>query len=209
MLRYGFKARLYGWAFTRMVSDYCGERHPELDFDSHRKEMRERYRAMLTRTPDIGGNSNEANLIMACFILSVPDIYPGMSPDLLDEIMQGCMNSRFIRRLFSGERRSGRMFSDRVQDRKVRESEASHSSEYDFDWEYDYVKGDGEFWCRYTRCGICRLAEKEGKTEYLKVLCNTDYPRFEASGAMLERTGTLASGDGCCDFHVVRVDQKD
>lgn len=45
------------------------------------------------------------------------------------------------------------------------------------DCEFDYQKGNNEFYCTYTKCGLCTLAKREH---------------------------TLARGDACCDFHVVR-----
>lgn len=45
------------------------------------------------------------------------------------------------------------------------------------DWEFNYQKGINEFYCTYTKCGLCTLAKREH---------------------------TLARVDACCDFRVVR-----
>lgn len=57
------------------------------------------------------------------------------------------------------------------------EAKASKTSTYEMDWEFNYQKGINEFYCTYTKCGLCTLAKREH---------------------------TLARGDACCDFHVVR-----
>lgn len=35
-------------------------------------------------------------------------------------------------------------------------------------------------------------------------MCNMDFPKYELVGAKLIRTKTLAVGDTCCDFHVIK-----
>ena len=65
-------------------------------------------------------------------------------------------------------------------------------------------KGKQEFYCTYTKCGLCTLAKKEHMETYLPCLCRMDYQTYDMVGAKLIRNHTLAKGDSCCDFHVVR-----
>ena len=203
------KARFIGWGMQWIAAGYCRDNIPEMDLKGSRKSIMKEYRSMIERTPSIGKSSNLINLIGACYLFSLAKVVPGMTPEMLDRVIQGSVRSDVMVRLHRGQRRKGTMFTDRVQDRRAKEAEASHASPYEFDWEYDYIKGDGEFYCTYTKCGICRLAEKEGLTEYVPTLCRMDYPSYEIAGARLIRTKTLGNGDGCCDFHVVRESPGD
>lgn len=65
---------------------------------------------------------------------------------------------------------------------------------------------EGEFWCTYTKCGLCTLAQREGMMEFMSPLCKSDFLNYELVGAYLERTKTLATGCDCCDFHVTQVE---
>ena len=102
------------------------------------------------------------------------------------------------------ERENGTLFSDKVQDKKLREAERSQHSKYEMDWKFTYEKGEDEFYCTYTECGICKLAQREHTEAWLPCLCRMDYGTYDMVGAELIRTTTLAAGDECCNFHVIR-----
>lgn len=97
------------------------------------------------------------------------------------------------------------LFTDKVQDKKVKESIASQTSEYALDWKFRYEKGVDEFYNTYTECGICKLGIRENCFEFVPCLCNMDERNYRNEGGQLHRTKTLAQGDDCCDFHVTKI----
>ncbi len=99
------------------------------------------------------------------------------------------------------------LFSDKVQDKKVKESIASQNSKYELDWKYDYKKGKDEFYNTYTECGICKLGLRENCFEFVPCLCNMDERSYRNEGGQLHRTKTLANGDECCNFHVTKIEK--
>lgn len=66
------------------------------------------------------------------------------------------------------------LFTDKVQDQKVKESIASQTSTYELDWKFHYEKGVDEFYNTYTECGICKLSKRENCFEFVPCLCNMD-----------------------------------
>ena len=127
-----------------------------------------------------------------------------MTPTLMDEYVNYLMTSDFMMKLYKKQRENGTLFSKKEQDKMYNDSLRSQKSDAEMDWKYTYEYGENE--CKYTitKCGVCRLAEREGVLDYLPCMCKMDYPKYEARGARLERDKTLANGDECCDFHLIR-----
>lgn len=205
-MKFGAMERVYGWVFNAMLGSYYKKHLPERDIATIKRTTMREYRAMVERTPGLPkGNILAANLIMACYFFALPKADPAMTPELLDTILTDSLGSPLMRKLHAGKKKRGELFTDKHQNRRVAEAEKSQTSEYEMDWRYEYVKGNGEFWCTYTVCGLCTLAQREGMQAYLPPLCKSDYLNYELAGAKLYRTKTLAAGDDCCNFHVTRV----
>ena len=203
-MKYGMQGAVFSWAFTGMLKAYYRRENPNLDFKQIGVPLKREYRAMVERTPGIGGSSNEENLIGACYFFAMAKVIPGMSPTEMDRIIDACIRSDFMVRLHPGKKKKGTLFSQKEQEQKQREAEKSHGSPYEMDWEFTYQPGEGEFFLTYTRCGICALAKREHMEEYLPCMCRMDFPKYELIGGRLIRTKTLAAGDDCCNFHVIR-----
>ena len=203
-MKYGLSSRIYGFAFTKMLKDYYQKHQPETKMKDICRELKKEYREMILRTPGIGGSSNEANLVGACYFFAMAKTVPGMTPSRMDDIIFESIHSDLMVKLHRGQKKKGTLFSQKEQEKKQKEAEKSHQSSFEMDWEFTYQPGKDEFYLTYTRCGICRLAKKEGMEQYLPCLCKMDYPKYELVGGKLIRTKTLAGGDECCNFHVIR-----
>ena len=203
-MKYDARARVYGWAFGRLLKGYLRENAPGVRAGERCREVKREYRAMLKRTPGIGGAKNEANLVGACYFFSMAKAIPGLSPQSLDDFIAYCMDSRLMELAYRGMRKRGTLFSEKEQCSMLEEAEKSHRSAYELDWEFTYCPGQDEFTLTYGRCGVCALAKLEGVEAYLPCMCRMDFPKYRLMGARLQRTKTLAEGEDCCDFHVVR-----
>ena len=203
-MKYGLNARVYEWAFTKMLKDYYRKNNPEIAIGAICTNIKKEYKEMVLRTPGIGGSSNEANLVGACYFFSMAKAIPGMTPDLMDDIIYKSIKSDFMVKLHQGKKKKGVLFSEKEQKKKLEEAEKSHHSTYEMDWEFTYQKGKDEFYLTYTKCGICELAKREHMEEFLPCMCKMDFPKYELVGGRLIRTKTLAAGNDCCNFHVIK-----
>lgn len=203
-MKYGIQAKAMAFAFNKMLRDYYRKHFPEQNFKQIKKDVTREYKAILLRTPDIGGSSLESNLVGAAYFFAAAKVIPHMTPKLMDAMIAEEIGSDFMKKINAGKKKKAVIFSDKAHNQKLREAEASHNSNYEMDWEFTYKKGKDEFWLTYTKCGVCRLAQKENVTEYLPCMCKMDYPKYQLIGATLERSKTLAAGDDCCNFHVIR-----
>ena len=206
MLKYGILARAIKLMCFRPALRRLAQLHPELPLGAYKRRVKAEYKAMLRRTPDIGGSSLESNLYIAAFVFSLHKAAPEIiTPPVVDTMVDAVFDSAFMRKAHQNKKCT--LFTDKVQNQKVRESRASQTSPYELDWKFDYQKGTDEFFNTYTACGICKLGLREDCFAFVPCLCKMDERSYRNEGGQLYRTQTLAGGDPCCDFHVVKLDR--
>ena len=204
MLKYGIIAKAVELLCFKSALGRLAELRPEMNMSDYRKRVKREYRAMLLRTPDIGGSSLEMNLYIAAFVFSLHKAEPEkITPDIVNEMVTAVFDSPFMIKAHKNKKCT--LFTDKVQDKKLAESRASQNSPYELDWKFQYKKGNNEFYNTYTECGICKLGIRENCFEFVPCLCNMDERNYRNEGGKLHRTKTLAQGDDCCDFHVTKL----
>ena len=207
MLKYGIYAKSVELLCFKPALARLAMLHPEMDMKSYRRSVKREYRAMLLRTPDIGGSSLEMNLYIAAFVFSLYKAAPDkISPEVVNEMVNAVFDSPFMVKAHKNKKCT--LFTDKVQDKKVKESIASQTSKYELDWKFIYEKGRDEFYNTYTECGICKLGRRENCFEFVPCLCNMDERNYRNEGGQLHRTKTRAQGDECCDFHVTKIREE-
>ena len=206
MLKYGMLAKAVESFCFKPALGRLAVLRPEMDMNAYKKKVKKEYKAMLLRTPDIGGSSLEANLYIAAFVFSFYKAEPGkITPEIVDEMATAVFDSPFMVKAHKNKKCT--LFTDKVQDQKVKESKASQHSKYELDWKFEYKKGVNEFYNTYTECGICKLGKRENCFEFVPCLCNMDDRNYRNEGGQLHRTKTLAQGDDCCDFHITKLEK--
>jgi hypothetical protein len=204
MLKYGILAKGIEMMCFKPALGVLSGIYPDMDMADYRKKVKKEFKAMLLRTPDIGGNSLESNLYIAAFVFSLHKAEPDrITPEVVDKMVTAVFDSPFIVKVHKNKKCT--LFTDKVQDKHIRESKASQNSKYELDWRFDYQKGVDEFYNTYTECGICKLGKRENCFEFVPCLCNMDERNYRNEGGRLHRTKTLANGDECCDFHVTKI----
>ena len=204
MLKYGVYAKAVELLCFKSALARLGELRPEMDLKQYKMAVKREYKAMLLRTPDIGGSSLEMNLYIAAFVFSLHKAEPEkITPEIVNEMVTAVFDSPFMVKAHANKKCT--LFTDKVQDQKIKESIASQTSKYELDWKFKYEKGVDEFYNTYTECGICKLGKRENCFAFVPCLCNMDERNYRNEGGELHRTKTLAQGDECCDFHVKRI----
>ena len=204
MLKYGIYAKAIEWMCLKPAFARLSVLFPEMNLRRYKKSVKREYKEMLLRTPDIGGSSLEINLYIAAFVFSLHKAEPDkITPDVVNEMVSAVFDSPFMVRAHKHKKCT--LFTDAIQDKKVKESIASQTSSYELDWKFQYEKGVDEFYNTYTECGICKLGKRENCFDFVPCLCNMDERSYRNDGGQLHRTKTLAHGDDCCDFHVTKI----
>ncbi len=204
MLKYGILAKGIEMMCFKPALEALKEIYPNMDMIDYKKKVKKEFKAMLLRTPDIGGSSLESNLYIAAFVFSLYKAAPNkITPEIVDRMVAAVFDSPFMVKAHKNKKCT--MFTDKVQEKKLAESRANRNSKYELDWKFDYRKGVDEFYNTYTECGICKLGHRENCFEFVPCLCNMDERNYRNEGGQLHRTKTLANGDDCCDFHVTKI----
>lgn len=208
MLKYGVYAKEVELLCFKPALKRLAALCPEMDMRTYKKQVKHEYKAMLRRTPDIGGSSLEMNLYIASFVFSLHKAEPErITPELVDEMVTAVFDSPFM--VNAHKNKKCTLFTDRVQDQKLAESAASQNSPYELDWKFNDQKGVDEFYNTYTECGICKLGKRENCFAFVPCLCGMGERNYRNEGGQLHRTKTLAQGDDCCNFHVTRIKSRE
>lgn len=77
MLKYGIFAKAVELLCFKSALARLSTILPEIDIKQYKKKVKQEYKAMLLRTPDIGGSSLEMNLYIAAFVFSLHKAEPG------------------------------------------------------------------------------------------------------------------------------------
>lgn len=169
MLKYGIFAKAVELLCFKSALARLSTILPEMDMKQYKKKVKREYKAMLLRTPDIGGSSLEMNLYIAAFVFSLHKAEPDkITPGIVDEMVTAVFDSPFMVKKHKNKKCT--LFTDKVQDKKLAESKASQSSKYELDWQFVYEKGKDEFYNTYTQCGICKLGKRENCFELVPCL---------------------------------------
>lgn len=75
--------------------------------------------------------------------------------------------------------------------------------DYPGGWVAEFIPGDGrdfDFGITYSECGVVKYLQSQGVPELAPYVCLNDFPRSKVLGTGLQRTKTIANGDGLCDF---------
>ena len=204
MLKYGVLAKGIEWMCFKPALEVLKGVYPDIDIADYKKKVKKEFKAMLLRTPDIGGSSLESNLYIAAFVFSLYKAEPDrITPEIVDKMVAAVFDSPFMVKAHKNKKCT--LFTDKTQNKKLDESRESQKSKYELDWKFDYQKGVDEFYNTYTECGICKLGQREHCFEFVPCLCNMDERNYHNEGGRLHRTKTLANGDECCDFHVTKI----
>ncbi len=206
-MKYNATCHIYSFIFLKMLKSYYKKYDKDRyeNFKELSRRTKKEFKAMIGRTPGLDGESLESQLIGAAFFFSMAKADSALTPALLDDVISKSINSDFMQKAHKRERESGALFSDKTQDKKATEAIKSQASDKPMGWRFTYEKGNNEFKCTYTKCGICTLAHREHMEKFLPSMCKMDYETYKMVGAELIRTKTLANGDDCCNFHVKRI----
>ena len=71
MLKYGILAKGVELMCFKPALGRLATLLPDMDMKAYKKKVKQEYKAMLLRTPDIGGSSLEVNLYIAAFVFSL------------------------------------------------------------------------------------------------------------------------------------------
>ncbi len=166
------------------------------------------FNSLIPEMPLIRKDDNllERQLILQTVYLS---IYKTLKKDgeEVDEIWQLCNNivdkmlqslPRFIKKIARKN-----LFSNKEKKREMKSAKISQESNYEEDFKFEYVEGDGvnfDYGINMIQCAACKFYKGQKAEEFTPYVCKTDYLYSRHFGYDLIRTKTIAEDHEFCDF---------
>jgi hypothetical protein len=173
------------------------------------KKIHNEYRAIVRRSPDIGGNKNLfiSSYLMGAYLIAV---YKNTKDKLtladLDKIIsEGLNNFEFMKKSMKKEDLLSVSYKNKIS--QAGEWCKKNKDKYPTNWDVEVKDKENSDLTHivFTKCALCSLCEKEGVPEFISTLCATDYITMSFANCKLERPTTLGKGNNCCDFYITRL----
>lgn len=205
-MKYGLVGALIPKIMDGMVYTYTKQALPDIDIKEFKRKHRAEYKAMVKRTPGVGGmkeNTLYSTYYIACYGFAYYKADPGK---ITDEIFGGMINAVCDSDKMVKAYKDKGAFDKKLMEKYKKGAERSQRCEYPMDWKFTFSFDPSvpEYYLTYTECGVCKIAKQE-KLEFLVPhMCAMDYKMIELRGGTLIRTKTIGNGDDCCNNHVVK-----
>jgi hypothetical protein len=185
-----------------ILSEYYGDKFAEIVI----LEANHRYEVLIPKTPYIGGEENHLtnSLIGSIECLAFYQAMKARGKTAVDtgKVLYDAIAKRFDEPI--PEIPLSKILSEEqlIKRRKER-AERSQRREYELDFVYEFVEGDGEafdYGYNFIECATQKFYIAQGADEFLPFYCFLDFPKSKLYGLGLFRTCTLAESCGVCDF---------
>jgi hypothetical protein len=196
----GFEKESKRW--RTILSGYFGEKLVE----NILLEAKHQFEVLVPEIPYVGGAENHLtnSLIGSVECLA---FYQAMKASGKTEVEAGkVLYEAIIARISNPIPEmppSQRLSEEELMKRRKKRAERSQQREYELDFVYEFVEGDGDvfdYGYNFTECATQKFYITQGAEEFLPFYCFLDFPKSRLFGLGLSRTGTLAEGYKVCDF---------
>ena len=201
---------LYGWIIPvlmkKPVFSYLETEAPGIS----PAKVKEEYREIIGRQPEVGGMKN--NLIMGLYTAAyLMAVWKTAGGSMDTETFGGMVDAICASDIFVKLNKNKEFFTEKNIGTRNRLQNDPEFNSYPENWKYTftYDMSVPECTITYTKCAICRMAEREGCFHLMKHLCKTDFAQQELMGNTLIRTKTIGNGDAICDFHIIRKKKQE
>ncbi|MDO5725276.1 MAG: L-2-amino-thiazoline-4-carboxylic acid hydrolase [Tissierellia bacterium] len=195
-MKYDITCRfLWNYVGKKVTKDLSKKRG--LSVCKMKRKVKNEYKQMLKRTPDVGDIPLRFNILWGCQYFSFPKAFPDMTKE---EFEKATMDMFRFKRIIKWLKKHKKVFADRFIN-----SPRVYKGKNEYDWAYEYKRDDfpKEYYTIYHSCGLLTLAKQEDMLDYLPYFCKLDYFMYDGTDAELIRTKTLARGDECCNFRFI------
>jgi len=205
-MNYDTLARSIPWVFHRTFRRELATRMDRRAAGAAMRRAGVLYREMLRRSPSIGRKNELRIYVLTAAYAAAVYKACGLSAEETGAVFSSAMERAAAWRLYM--RRTGKkVFTEKWQARRDRVMTETRKREYPANFVAEFIYGDtlNSYRVNYLECGICKLYARENCLELAPYMCRFDYVMARYMGCTLERTRTIAGGDGLCDFHFTKA----
>ena len=128
-----------------------------------------------------------------------------LSLEDFDELIQTGLKNCFLLKL---KMKKVDYLAKKYIDKLHKNSKWAKENQEKFPWTWQLQipinQNSGELYYEFTNCGLCKLCSAENVPEIIGLMCKIDYLLLNFSNFKLLRNKTLAQGNDCCDFRILR-----
>lgn len=211
-MAYTYCETLMWHALAPTVFRHLAGQNQDLDTKALKRRVRQIYREMAVRTPDIGTlTQNPLRICLAggMLWLSVYEAMEGrMSEEGFGRMVEASMQAPLVKASFRGKAKTA--FTLKAQQKRADVAARTDAAGNPFQWNAEVILGRDadEYTIIYHQCGLCALGRQENLSQLVPYMCTLDIMSIDWMGGRLYRTKTLASGGDCCDFYICKKDSK-
>jgi hypothetical protein len=208
-MKMSIMAYAYPIILRSVVKEQLYKYYSGYNIDELLKKTGNEYKAILRRSPDIGGSKNifMGSYLMGAYLIALyKNTRDRLSLSDLDLIIsEGLKNFGFMKKRM----RKMDLLSTGYKSKIIQAGEWCKKNEdkYPANWQVEVKQQENPDLTQivFTKCGLCALCKSEGVPEFVSSLCATDYITMSFAKCKLERPTTLGKGDTCCDFYITRL----
>ena len=191
---------------AREWRDVLSQRYAEDLFEAILETSRQQFISLIPQIPYIGGDDNHltGSLVgsIQCLALFLGMKAYGKGAEETGKVLYDAVLAREVVPAPQASHSTQLAREGRMQLRRKR-AQRSQGREYEWDWVYEFVEGEGEvfdYGYNFIECATQKFYRIHGAEAFLPFYFFLDFPKSELGGLGLTRTKTLAEGDDHCDF---------
>ena len=171
-------------------------------------QARAKFKSLLAGLPEVGGERNwdtQFIPIAAWYVaLYQPMKTQGMSAEDVGQLIYRIYQIQLAETPEAEAKAEGdALFSTDTLAQMHAWADWTQQREYPANWVAQFIPGDGknfDFGYDYAECGLVKYFKSQGVPELAPYVCLNDFIKSAAIGSGLERSKTIAMGDGVCNF---------
>lgn len=172
------------------------------------QEATARFQKLLPDLPEVGGEQNvnaEFIPIAAWYASLLPAMQvQNLSAERTGKLIYDLNHFDYASQQAAVLQAEGdKLFSPASLQRWRQWTTDSQKKEFSANWVARFIEGDDEFFdfgIEYSECGVVKYLHSQNAASVAPYVCINDFLKSKAIGSGLERTKTIAAGDGYCNF---------
>jgi len=210
-MEYTIIGKIYPIILNNVVKNELKHHYKNNEIKEIIKKTKNEYLNIILRTPKMGGNKNIyiGNMYLGAYLIGLyKNIKEKISIERYNDMIQNGLKNFLKKNYILLKMKSVNYLSEKYKRKLYKRTKWARENETKYPWNWQIripeKQKDSGIYYEFTQCGLCKLFIAENVPELTYILCNTDYLVFSFGGYKLIRTETLAQGDECCDFWIIK-----
>jgi hypothetical protein len=211
-MEYTIMGRIYPIIINNLIKEELKNHYKNDEIKDIIKNTKEEYIRIIKRTPNMGGNKNFyiGNMYLGSYLIGLyRNIKNKISLEEYNKMIQnGLKNSKILKSKMKRVNYLSKKYKAGLYKRM--EWAKENKMKFPMNWQINIPKNKKNtgIYFEFTKCGLCELCKNENIMELTPLMCDTDYLSLSFANCKLIREKTLAKGNDCSDFWIIKKTYK-